>query len=431
MPSFDVSNSMLERALRVIPLASQTFSKSITQFPRGVSPLFIERASGCTFWDVDGNAYVDFVNGLLSVSMGHGDPDVTAAIRAQLEKGTSFSLPHPLETEVAEKIVAMVPCAEQVRFCKNGTDATSGAVRIARAHTGRDGVAVCGYHGWQDWYIGSTTRDLGVPQATKSLTHPFTFNDIASLKALLEERGRDIAAVILEPMNVTYPDDGFLEQVQQLTRDAGAVLIFDETITGFRFANGGAQALFGVTPDLATFGKGLANGMPLSVVTGRRDVMQHMEEVFFSSTFGGETLSLAAGNAVLDKLVREPVLERIATRGQEVIDRTQALIDQHGVSHLLRLSGHPSWSFLVFREAEGVELWPLKTLFFQEVFARGIFTLGTHNMSYAHDAAAIDQLAAAYDEVFPILRDAVAAGDVASRLRCEPLRPLFAVRATS
>ena len=428
--TYPKSEAMLTRALRSIPLASQTFSKSITQFPPGVSPLFIERADGCRFWDVDGNEFVDFINALLAVSLGHGDPEVNDAIQAQLRRGTSFSLPHPLETEVAEKIIALVPCAERVRFCKNGTDATSGAIRVARAATGRDRVAVCGYHGWQDWYIGSTTRHAGVPGAVRALTHAFTYNDIASLRAVFEAHPGEVAAVILEPMNVTFPAPGFLEAVRDATHEAGAVLIFDETITGFRFALGGAQERFGVTPDLATFGKGLANGLPLSVVAGRQDLMRWMEEVFFSSTFGGETLSLAAANAVLDKLVREPVLETLATRGREVMDITRSAILRHGAGDFAKVEGDPCWSFVLFQDTAAASLWDLKTLFFQEVFDRGIFTLGTHNMSYAHDDAALEQLGHAYDEVFPILREAVDRGDVLERLRCEPLRPLFRVRDT-
>ena len=167
------SEELLERALKTVPLGSQTFSKSKTQYPFGVSPFFIERANGSHVWDVDGNEYVDFINALCAVTLGYNDPDVTTAVRIQLEDGIIFSLPHPLEMKVAEKIVEMVPCAEMVRYGKNGSDATSGAIRLARAYTGRDHIAACGYHGWQDWYIGSTTRNQGVPQATRDMTHFF------------------------------------------------------------------------------------------------------------------------------------------------------------------------------------------------------------------------------------------------------------------
>jgi glutamate-1-semialdehyde 2,1-aminomutase len=267
------SEELLERALRTIPLGSQTFSKSKTQYPHGVSPYFVTRGKGGHVWDADGNEYVDFISSLAAVTLGHGDPDVQAAVAAQLEDGVIFSLPHPLEMEVAERLVAMVPCAEKVRFGKNGSDATSGAVRIARAFTGRDHVAVCGYHGWQDWYIGATARNRGVPKAVRELTHTFPFNDLLALEALLASHPAGFAAVMMEPMNVSDPAPGYLQAVKELAHRHGALLIFDETITGFRFANGGAQALFGVTPDLATFGKGIANGYPLAAVAGRADVM--------------------------------------------------------------------------------------------------------------------------------------------------------------
>lgn len=422
------SEEMLKRAERTIPLGSQTFSKSKTQYPYGVSPYFIQRAKGCRVWDVDGNEYIDFVNSLASVTLGYNDPDVTAAVRAQLEEGVIFSLPHPIEMQVAEKIVEMVPCAERVRFAKNGSDATAGAIRLARAHTGRDHVAVCGYHGWQDWYIGSTARNRGVPKVTRDLTHTFTYNDIESLHRLFKEWPDQIATVILEPMNVTEPKNGFLEAVRELTHKNGALLVFDETITGFRFANGGAQEYFGVTPDLATFGKGLANGYPLSVVAGKAEIMQLMEEVFFSFTFGGETLSLAAAQATLHKLQTQSVIERLYAQGRKVLEGLRALVEKHQVSHLATVSGNPVWSFFVINDAAPYTQWEIKTLYLQEMFARGILTLGTHNMSFSHGDHDIARLLAAYDEVLPLLKQAVEEQQLRERLHCRSLEPLFRVR---
>ena len=245
---FRKSEELLERALKTIPLGTQTFSKSKTQYPYGVSPYYLVRGKGSHVWDPDGNEYVDFINSLGAITLGYSDPDVTAAVNAQLENGVIFSLPHPLEIEVAEKIVEMVPCAEMVRFGKNGSDATSGAIRLARAYTGRDHVAVCGYHGWQDWYIGSTSRHKGVPAATCSMTHSFKYNDIESLCVLFESWPDQIAAVIMEPMNSMEPQDCFLEKVRDICKKRGAVFILDETITGFRFAKGGAQEYFNVIP---------------------------------------------------------------------------------------------------------------------------------------------------------------------------------------
>jgi glutamate-1-semialdehyde 2,1-aminomutase len=422
------SEQYLKRAEKTIPLGSQTYSKSRAVYPYGVSPYFLARGKGSHVWDVDGHEYIDFVNGLASITLGYNDPDVTRAVKRQLRNGVTFSLPHPIEAVVAEQIVSMVPCAERVRFSKNGSDATSGAVRLARAVTGRDHVAVSGYHGWHDWYIGSTTRNKGVPAAVQELTHVFKYNDLDSLFAIFKRWPNQVAAVVMEPMNYLTPDPGFLESVKELTHQHKALLIFDETITGFRYANGGAQAYFKITPDLATFGKGVANGYPLSVVAGPESLMREMQEIFFSSTFGGETLSLAAASATLTQLKRRRVVDALARQGKKLIDGVAPLIVKHGLQDVLSISGHPSWSFLNFKEAPPYSLWEVKTLFLQETFARGILTLGTHNMSYSHSDADVRRLITVYDEVFAILADCIRQKTLARRLRCAPLVPLFKVR---
>lgn len=422
------SEALLERALRTIPLGSQTFSKSKTQYPHGVSPYFIQRGQGCRVWDVDGNEYVDFINSLAAVTLGYNDPDVTAAVRRQLEDGVIFSLPHPVETAVAEKLVEMVPCAEMVRFGKNGSDATSGAIRLARAWTQRERVAVCGYHGWQDWYIGSTARWRGVPKSVRELTHSFPYNDLDALDKLLAEHPGEFAAVILEPMNTTEPLPGYLEAVKATTHRHGALLVFDETITGFRYANGGAQQRFGVIPDLATFGKGLANGYPVSAVAGRADVMKLMEEIFFSFTFGGETLSLSAALATMSKLQREPVVEAMYRQGGKVIDGIRSHIERNEAGDFISISGNPTWSFLLLKDIAPYTQWQIKTLFMQEMLARGILTFGTHNISYSHSDADVAVLLKAYDEVLPLLTAAVRRRKLDAMLRCKPLEPLFKVR---
>ena len=419
------SEELLEQALRVIPLGSQTFSKSKTALPFGVSPYFVDHAKGSRFWDVDGNEFIDFVNGLCCVTLGYCDPDVDAAVRTQMESGVTFSLPHRLEMDVASMLVEMIPCAEKVRFAKNGTDATSGAIRVARAYTGRERVAVCGYHGWQDWYIGSTSRDLGVPRGVKTLTHTFQYNDIASLHQILDVHPGEFAAVILEPMNSEFPRDGFLESVRAAAHRHGAVLIFDETITGFRFSTGGAQQALGVIPDMATFGKGLANGYPLSALVGESRYMDLIEQVFFSGTFGGETLSLAAAKAVLTKLRTEPVIDTLKTRGGRIVKEVNSLIDDLGMAPILAISGHPSWSFLRIKDVGPFSKAQVKTFFLQEVFKRGIYTLGTHNLSYAHTDRDVDELLTCYREVFPLIKDAVDSGALHERLECAPLVPLF------
>lgn len=422
------SGLALDKALKTIPLGAQTFSKSITSIPLGVSPLYVEKASGSKMWDVDGNEYTDFVNGLACVTIGYCDPDIDSAVREQMKSGVTFSLSHKLEAEVSEMIVKMVPCAEMVRFAKNGTDATSAAIRLARAITKKDRIAVCGYHGWQDWYIGSTTRNLGVPKIVRDLTHNFRFNEIKSLEEILLHWPNEFAAIILEPMNVNFPEKGFLEEIRNIADKLGIILIFDETITGFRYSRGGAQELFDVTPDLACFGKGIANGYPLSALVGRRKYMSLVEEIFFSGSFGGETLSLAAAKAVLIKLQNEPVLENIKKVGTKLIEGVEALIVANDISHFLSISGHPSWSFLQFKNTKTTTNMELKTLFIQEVMKRGFYTLGTHNISYAHTKNDINQLLKTYDIIFKKLKKAVALSNIKDQLDCEVLTPLFQVR---
>jgi glutamate-1-semialdehyde 2,1-aminomutase len=422
------SEELLERALKTVPLGSQTFSKSKTQLPFGVSPYFATRAEGAYLFDADGNKYIDFVNSLASVTLGYNDPDVTAAVKDQLGQGVIFSLANELEFVVAEKIVEMVPCAEMVRFGKNGSDATAGAVRLARAYTNRDHILVCGYHGWQDWYIGSTARSLGVPEATKSLTHSFQYNNISSLEQLFEQYADKVAAVILEPINLFAPKDNFLEKVKDVTHKNGAVLIFDETITGFRYSNGGAQELFGVTPDLACFGKGLANGYPVSAVAGKAEIMRVMEDIFFSFTFGGELLSLAAANATLEKLQREPVVAHLKKVGTELIVGLKRLIENHNFSHVFAVEGYPVWSFFTIKDTEDFSSWEIKTLLLQEMFKKGIYTIGTHNMSYAHTSNHVNELLKAYDAFFLLFVKATAERNILRYIKGKVLEPLFKVR---
>lgn len=422
------SEELLERALKTIPLGSQTFSKSKTQYPYGVSPYFITKGQGSHVWDVDGNEYIDFINSLAAITLGYNDPDVTAAVQAQLKDGVIFSLPHPIEIQVAEKIVEMVPCAEMVRFGKNGSDATSGAIRVARAYTGRDRVAVCGYHGWQDWYIGATTRNKGVPKATRDLTHIFIYNDIQSLDTIFRQWPGQVACVIMEPMNVTEPEPGFLESVIDLTHQHGAIFVFDETVTGFRYAKGGAQEYFNVVPDIATFGKGLANGYAVSAIAGRAEIMRQMEEVFFSFTFGGETLSLTAALATLKKLESEPVIETLWKQGRKIKDGVIKLIEQYRLKDVLSISGKDCWSFLLFRDSAPYSQWEMKTLFLQEIFAQGILAIGSHNMNYAHSDGDIARLLTVYDEVFAILNEVMEKKNMGERLKTDPLIPLFKIR---
>jgi len=425
---YQASLDYLHQAKATIPLGSQTFSKSYMSIPMGGGPLFVEKGLGGYFWDVDGRKYIDLVSGLLSVLLGYQDKEVDKAVAAQMKKGVTFSLPHRVEAEVAEQIVDMVPCAEQVRFGKNGSDVTAGAVRLARAFTGRDFVAVCGYHGWQDWYIGSTTRNLGVPEATRALTLPFKYNDLKSLEDLFEQYPEKIAAVILEPMNLEYPRDNFLQKVKAICQKNQAVLIFDEMITGFRLSNGGAQELFGVTPDLVTLGKGVANGYPLSVLAGRKDIMCLAEEIFFSFTFGGETLSLCAARAVMDKLQSEPVIETICQNGQELMQAVNIMLQELNLSGSIQLNGHPSWSIFSFQDHGQYTLWELKTFIIQSLCENGVFMLGSHNVNYAHTRDDIQKILAVYLKTFQQLKYHIDRGSLHDQLYSQVLSPLFSVR---
>ena len=428
MKKFDKSTAQLSRAELSIPLGSQTFSKSKTQYPVGISPLYAAKSKGAYLWDIDGNKYIDLVNSLAAVTLGYGDKGLEKSILKQLKLGVSLSLPTKIESEVAELIIELVPSAEMVRFSKNGSDATSAAIRLARAFTGRDQIVACGYHGWHDWYIGTTSRNKGIPTAVSALTHNFQYNDIESLKSALKLNEGKVAAVIIEPMNDTYPQPGFLKEVQVLAKKAGAVLIFDEVITGFRFSEGGAQKLFNVTPDLATFGKGIANGFPLSAVVGRREIMKEMEHVFISGTFGGELLSLAAARYVLKKHQKNEICGDLVNKGNVLSELTNELIDSFGLSNVVSLSGHPTWKFIRWNGLGEYSAAEIKTFFMQEIFQEGVLVLNSHNISQAHDKKIIVKIIDAYSKVFGKIEKAISQGSLREELHVSPLEPLFKVR---
>lgn len=425
---YEKSTEFLTRAEATIPIGSQTFSKSRTQYPVGISPLFATRAKGPYLWDLDGNKYIDLVSNLASITLGYRNRKVDSAVRKQMNLGNGFSLPSTLEAVVAEKITSLVPSAEMVRFGKNGTDATSAAIRLARAYTGRDYVAVCGYHGWQDWFIGSTSRNKGVPKKTSALTLTFKYNDIKSLEKIFSKHPKGIAAVILEPMTNEFPENKFLEKTKKLCRKYGAVLIFDETITGFRFSKGGAQEVFQVTPDLSTFGKGIANGYPLSVVCGSRELMREMENIFFSGTFGGELLSLAAANVVLGMHQKDEISPRLNKYGEELSQDLQKVINHADMIGLLEIKGHPTWKFLEWKDGSEFTAPELKTFFMQEMFRSGILILSTHNVTLAHNKKTRGVIISNYERVFTLLKKAISSGNLKDKLEVVPLKPLFKVR---
>ena len=421
------SRKLLVRARKSIPLGTQTFSKSHTQYPEK-APLFLTYGEGGSVWDVDANRYVDLVMGLLPVVLGYRDPDVDRAITDQLANGISFSLATELEVELAEKLIEIIPTAEMVRFGKNGTDATSAAVRLARAFTGRDRIMASGYHGWQDWYIGATTRDKGVPQAVRELTHMVPYNDIDAVHRLLGQHPGEFAALIMEPTNVAEPGPGYFDALRELLRQDGVLLIFDEIITGFRFALGGAQELYGVTPDLSCFGKSMGNGMPISAVVGRADVMAEMEEVFFSGTFGGETLSIAAAIAVIDKMQREPVIESLWEKGSILAESVGQRIAENGLSDVLSLTGAAPWKLLDFKDHPTARKELIRSVFIQEMLRRGVLLTSSHNICYAHDDENCATTLGAYDGALAQISNGLSSGNLETQLTGPVIEPIFRVR---
>lgn len=428
MKRYEKSEKFLKRAEAVIPLGSQTFSKSKTQYPVGVSPLFINKAKGVNVWDIDGNRYIDLVNSLAAVTLGYRNQKVDEAVRKQLKSGVIFSLPGKLEAEVAELIVSSVPSAEMVRFAKNGSDATGAAIRLSRAVTGRDEIAFCGYHGWQDWYIGSTSMNKGVPKSVSKMSHKFEYNRIETLREIFQQKQGKIAAVILEPMTNHFPTNNFLSEVKKLTKANGAILIFDETVTGFRFAKGGAQEEFGVTPDLTTLGKGIANGFPLSALVGNSEIMNEIKNVFFSGTFGGELLSLAAAKVVLEFHNKYQITNRLAFVGTEIATHVESEVISNGLQELIGISGHPTWKFLNWFDTPIVDVNYVKTFFLQEMFKRGVLVLGTHNVSWAMKSRDINKIKNTYSEVFEEISKKISNGTLHKSLLCDPILPLFRVR---
>ncbi|HVS54017.1 MAG TPA: aminotransferase class III-fold pyridoxal phosphate-dependent enzyme [Opitutaceae bacterium] len=422
------SEEWFARAQKVVPGCAQTFSKGYTQHVRGVAPIFLQRGKGCRVWDVDGNEYIDYVQGLLPNILGYAHAEVNRAATAQLAEGHSFSLPHPLEVLLAERLTRLIPCAEMVRFGKNGSDATAGAVRAARAHTGRERIACCGYHGWQDWYIGSTPRHRGVPGAVRALTQSFPYNDLPALQKLLEAHPGEFAAVIMEPVNFQTPDEGYLAGVKALAHQHGSLLIYDEICTGFHLGLGGAQKRLGVAPDLACFGKAMGNGFPIACVVGRSNVMKVFEEIFFSFTFGGEVASLAACLKVLDILEQTDALSRMEANGRRLQDGFNTLAKLAGLGARFECIGYPVWSLLKFRDAAGKDSFLERSLWQQEVVKRGILQLVTHNMTAAHDDAATEQTLEAYAAVFRTLANWLSDRDPARFLEGSMVTPVFRVR---
>jgi glutamate-1-semialdehyde 2,1-aminomutase len=420
-PAIDKSDEFYKIALDLIPATTQTLAKGPQQNVKGIAPKYLEKGKGSHVWDVDGNEYIDFNMGIGPLSLGYAYPKIDNAIKKQLEDGITFSLMHPLEVEVAKLINEVVPNAESVRYSKTGADVTTAAIRVARAYTGREKVLCCGYHGWHDWYISVTDKNNGIPKATNDLTFTINYNDIQSVKDSIDP---DIAAIILEPFVFEPPKDNFLHELRKLCDDNGILLIFDEMWSGFRIALGGAQEYFGVKADMATFSKAVANGMPLSILTGRKEVMNVLDEdVFFYTTFGGEALSLAAAKATIEELRDKNVPAYLAAQGKKLKDGYNQIVNDLGMD-FTKCIGYECRSLITFDAKAGNPL-EIKALVQQEMIKRGILWGGFHNMSFSHTDADIEYTLKVYREVLPILKKAVDEKNVMKYLNGEPVAPVF------
>ena len=421
----DKSLAYFRQAKRLIPLASQTFSKSYMSWSVGAAPLCVVRGKGAYVWDADGNMYIDYSPGIGAKLLGHAYPAVVRAVSAQMKRGISFSIATPLELELARLIVKHVPSAEMARFGKNGSDVTSAAVRLARAATGRDQILCSSYHGWQDWYIGSTERNLGVPRAVCRLTTRFPYGDLPALERLFRRYRGKVAGVVMEAVIHDPPPKGYLREVARMTRKNGALLIFDEVVTGFRFAMGGAQELFGVTPDLTCLGKALGNGMPIAAICGRRRYVKLLDDVFFSFTHGGEAASLAAAIAVIHELEAKPVHAHINRLGAKLNDGALRLIAKHRLEDRLAMRGYPCRGYLSELPHPGTRPMVVRTFMQQELAKRGILYNGQHLVSYSHRAADIAKTLKAYDEAFKLTRARLDDGTIETALEGQLLAPVF------
>ena len=387
------------------------------------------RAEGGHFWDVDGNEFIDYNLGAGPVMLGHAFPPVIEAVQRQLPLGQLYATSSPLELELARLVIELVPCAEMVRFARTGGEACAVAVRIARSYSRKDKVLFCGYHGWHDWYISANLSDgdtlnehlrpdidpLGVPAALAGTSIPFEYNDIDSLKAALDANRGEVACIILEPARTYQPENGYLHKVRDIADEYGVVLIFDETVTGFRYSRGGAQEYFGVTPDLGVFGKAMGNGFPLTCVAGRGDVMMACKDSFISSCFWGETTSLAAGVAALTFIRDNPVNDHLWAIGQGIVDGVGAAARELGIP--IRFPGKPCDAFVRFDIDDPVFAKGISTLLEQELLRRGVCADGMFYICYSHTTEDVEHTVQAGTEALRVVKRAIDDGDASRYLQ--------------
>lgn len=424
MKSFEKSEALLAREVKVSPLAAQTFSKSYRYFCRGIAPSYMDHGEGCYIYDVDGNKFIDFMCALGPITIGYNDPDVNAAVINQVNKFASGSLQSELEVELAEKLCEIIPCAEMVRFVKNGGDATTAAIRLARAFTGREVVLMSGYHGMHDWSIGASSNNKGVPKAVCELTKNFIYNDLADLEKKLQEN--EVAAVILEPIQSNGPHEGYLEGVKELTHKYGAILVFDEVVSGFHYALGGAQEVFGVSPDLVAFGKGMGNGYPISAVAGRKELLEQIEQgVFISTTFGGDSIAMAASLATLKKLEQPGFYDHILKIGTMLRNGIQERIDKYDLNDILSVSGMPAHCGVAFEGHGALSYLDIQSVYSQTMIQNGILVFAIYFLNAHHTETEAQAYLDATDKAFALIRKAIDENSVDGILVGGKVDPVF------
>jgi glutamate-1-semialdehyde 2,1-aminomutase len=416
--NFEKSRAMQSKVHDVIPGGAHTYAKGDDQFPQQ-SPGFIARGKGCHIWDIDGNEFIEYGMGLRSVTLGHAYAPVMEAAYRQMLHGNNFNRPALLEMECAQMLQSLVPSAEMVKFAKDGSSVLTAGAKLARAYTGRELVAICSdspFFSYNDWFIGTTPMDGGIPPIHKSLTVTFRYNDIDSLKALFDQYPGRIAMVLLEPARVTEPGDGFLHKAREAAHRGGAVFMLDETVSGFRFHRGGAQSVYGVTPDLSCFGKALANGFSLSALTGRREIMElgglhhDKERVFLlSTTHGAEHPSLAAAIETMRIYRDEPVIEHLYRVGERLREGFQQAARAAGVQDHLVIAGRPCNLLFSTLDAAGKPSQSYRTLFLQELIRWGVLAPNLI-VSYSHDDDDIDYTVEAIRRAARVYAQALDAG---------------------
>jgi glutamate-1-semialdehyde 2,1-aminomutase len=429
---FTRSRELAGRLARAVPGGCHTYAKGPDQYPE-LSPGIVVRGGGCHVFDADGNEFIEYGMGLRSVTLGHAYPPVVQAVRESLALGTNFTRPALIELECAEAFLETVPRAEMVKFTKDGSSATTAALKLARAHTGRDMVGICAEHpffSYDDWFICTTTMDGGIPLAGRELTVQFRYNDLASAEALFARHPGRIAALFLEPCRTEEPAPGFLQGLKALCEREGALLVFDEMITGFRWHAAGAQELYGVTPDLSTFGKAIANGFALSALAGRRELMRlgsrerEQDSVFLlSTTHGAETPALAAGIATMRIFREEPVVEHLHRAGEKLRQGMNAAARRHGLERHVGAFGRACNLLYFTNDAEGRASQEFRTLFLQETIRRGVL-MPSLIVSYSHCDEDVERTVAAIDGALGVYARALEDG-VARHLVGPPSRHVF------